>query len=140
MSCHVLSLCFISVCSSSLLIIYIFLLPLILTVCLMVSAAPTVLSYSLIFHLSLSLFLTFSVFLSGPMIVGRTDQWNMNKTKDSSMSDLFIGPLYSLTSHVLYVKGGDSCIQINCMHKNGNFKVIWLSASNLAQGLINFKS
>lgn len=40
-------------------------------------------------HLSVHLSL-----LSGPMMGGRTDQWSMNKTKDSSMPDSFLGPLY----------------------------------------------
>uniref|UniRef100_A0AAQ4Q380 Microtubule associated protein 4 like n=1 Tax=Gasterosteus aculeatus aculeatus TaxID=481459 RepID=A0AAQ4Q380_GASAC len=32
-----------------------------------------------------------SDYLSGPMMGGRTDQWSMNKTKDNSMPDSFLG-------------------------------------------------
>ncbi|XP_051251925.1 microtubule-associated protein 4 isoform X1 [Dicentrarchus labrax] len=32
-----------------------------------------------------------SDYLSGPMMGGRTDQWSLNKTKDSSMPDSFLG-------------------------------------------------
>lgn len=40
---------------------------------------------------SLSLCINLCLLLSGPMMGGRTDQWSMNKTKDSSMPDSFLG-------------------------------------------------
>ncbi|MEQ2216707.1 hypothetical protein XENOCAPTIV_020950 [Xenoophorus captivus] len=35
-----------------------------------------------------------SDYLSGPMMGGMTGQWSLNKTKDSSMPDSFLGLLY----------------------------------------------
>lgn len=72
-------------------------------------------------------FLSFSVhlsvclsLLSGPMMSGRTDQWSMNKTKDSSMPDSFLGPLYFF----------NLCVFFNlplCSWQHSESDSVWLS-------------
>lgn len=63
--------------------------------------SPLIVQYFLFLSFSVHLSVRLSL-LSGPMMAGRTDQWSMNKTKDSSMPDSFLGPLYFFNLCVFY--------------------------------------
>lgn len=61
-------------------------------------------------------------FLSGPLLSARTDQWNVNRTKDSGLPDSFLGllvpscsPHFQLSSYSFSIS--DECFVYFCSYE-----------------------